>query len=771
MEKDKQNDNISTFTSIDTAVIQPNIFLEGTHDAVVLLAVTPDGNFSYQAANRRYLEVTGLSLEELLGKTPEEVHGEETGRHIINNLINCVDACQPIQYEETLLLVGQMRSALVQLSPVLDEAGKVMQILGSTRDITDQKRIEQQLKEQNKNLEALFTNSSDGIVFFDRDHRIVSINQRFQEIFGYSPEDVRGKNVDDLITRSHNLQEAEALTSRLMNGDLVNTQAVRYHRDGFSLTVEIRGLVVKVEGEITGGYGIYTDITREQQAQEALALSEERWQFALEGSDHGVWDWNMESGEVFYSSQYLRILGYQPGDLEGSYTTFQRLVHPEDWEKLIVDHERHLAGEIPVVAMEYRMYCQDGRWKWVLSKGKVMQRDQNGTPLRMTGTINDITERKLAEEKIRFLSYHDKLTGLYNRAFFEEEMYRMDTPRNWPLTIIIGDVDGLKMANDFHGHHVGDRLLTRIAEILTSACRADDVIARWGGDEFAILLPGTGEEGGRKIGERITGLCSLYEDLPVKPSLSWGSATKDSASPSLEALIRKAELEMYKRKVKSSQSTRQQLRKRYAVPDLDKAFQHIINQGGINMIRELVEKNRTYRRFDETREISEEQLREWVDLARITSSGANLQPLKYHLSWQSEKNERIFPHLRWAGYLKDWEGPISGERPTAYIVVLGDTLVSKNYWWDHGLASQSILLAAVEEGYGGCMFGSIDRDGLRDALNLDPRFEILLVIALGKPVEKVILEPLKPDGDIKYYRDENQAHHVPKRSLEEVIVP
>ncbi|SMP67907.1 PAS domain S-box protein [Anoxynatronum buryatiense] len=771
MEQDKLNDNISTSTSIGTAVIQPNVFLEGTHDAVVLLAVTPGGDFFYQAANRRYLEVTGLSLEELLGKTPGEVHGEKTGRHIIKNLINCVDACQPIQYEETLMLAGQLRSALVQLSPVMDETGEVRQILGSTRDITDQKRIEQQLKEQNKNLEALFTNSSDGIVFFDRDHRIVNINQRFQEIFGYSPEDVRGKCVDDLITRSHNHQEAEELTSRLMSGELVNTQAVRYHRDGFPLTVDIRGLVVKVEGEITGGYGIYTDITREKQVQEALALSEERWQFALEGSDQGVWDWNMESGEVFYSSQYLRILGYQPGDLEGSYATFQRLVHPEDWEKLISDHEQHVAGEIPVVAMEYRMHCQDGRWKWVLSKGKVMQRDQNGTPLRMTGTINDITERKLAEEKIRFLSYHDKLTGLYNRAFFEEEMYRMDTPRNWPLTIIIGDVDGLKMANDFHGHHVGDRLLTRIAEILTSACRADDVIARWGGDEFAILLPGTGEEGGRKIGERITRLCSLYEDLPVKPSLSWGSATKDSASPSLEALIRKAELEMYKKKVNSSQSTRQQLRKRYAVPDLDKAFQHIIKQGGINMIRELVEKNRTYRRFDETREISEEQLREWVDLARITSSGANLQPLKYHLSWQSEKNERIFPHLRWAGYLKDWEGPVSGERPTAYIVVLGDTLVSKNYWWDHGLASQSILLAAVEEGFGGCMFGSIDRDGLREALNLDPRFEILLVIALGKPVEKVILEPLKPDGDIKYYRDDNQVHHVPKRSLEEVIVP
>ena len=188
------------------------------------------------------------------------------------------------------------------------------------------------------------------------------------------------------------------------------------------------------------------------------------------------------------------------------------------------------------------------------------------------------------------------------------------------------------------------------------------------------------------------------------------------------------------------------------------------------MIRNLIERNRTYRRFVEKESISKEQLLEWVDLARITSSAANMQPLKYVLSWEPEKNDRIFKHLKWAGYLKDWDGPVQGERPAAYIVVLGDTSLSKNYWWDHGLASQSILLAAVEEGYGGCMFGSIDRDGLRKTLDLKEKYEILLVIALGKPLEEVVLEPLGESGDIKYYRDEAGVHHVPKRSLLDIIV-
>ncbi len=188
------------------------------------------------------------------------------------------------------------------------------------------------------------------------------------------------------------------------------------------------------------------------------------------------------------------------------------------------------------------------------------------------------------------------------------------------------------------------------------------------------------------------------------------------------------------------------------------------------MIRELVEKNRTYRRFIESERISEEQLREWIDLARMTSSGMNKQPLKYYLSWEPADNDLIFTHLKWAGYLKDWDGPGEGERPAAYVIMLGDKHIATTFWWDHGLAAQSILLAAVEEGYGGCMFGSIDRPNLGKDLALDDHLDILMVIALGKPLEKVVMEPIKPDGDITYYRDEDQVHHVPKRTLEEIIV-
>jgi nitroreductase len=188
------------------------------------------------------------------------------------------------------------------------------------------------------------------------------------------------------------------------------------------------------------------------------------------------------------------------------------------------------------------------------------------------------------------------------------------------------------------------------------------------------------------------------------------------------------------------------------------------------MLRKFIEKNRSYRRFYEDVKIERSTLEELIDLARLSSSGANLQSLKYILSYDEDKNNLIFPHLRWAGYLKDWDGPEVGERPSAYVVMVLDKEIANNYFWDHGIACQSILLGATEKGLGGCMFGSIDREGLKEALNLPERFELLLVIALGKPKEQVVLEDIDETGNIKYWRDENKIHHVPKRKLEDLIL-
>jgi len=188
------------------------------------------------------------------------------------------------------------------------------------------------------------------------------------------------------------------------------------------------------------------------------------------------------------------------------------------------------------------------------------------------------------------------------------------------------------------------------------------------------------------------------------------------------------------------------------------------------MIKDLVKKTRSYRRFFEDHSISTETLRGLIDLARISASAANRQPLKYMLSNEREMNAVIFSRLKWAGYLKDWAGPEEGERPSAYIIILGDTDISTSFDCDHGIASQNILLRATEMGLGGCMLGAVERKHLREDLHIPDQYEILHVIALGKPKEKVVIETVGTDGDIKYWRDESGTHHVPKRPLGEIII-
>jgi nitroreductase len=188
------------------------------------------------------------------------------------------------------------------------------------------------------------------------------------------------------------------------------------------------------------------------------------------------------------------------------------------------------------------------------------------------------------------------------------------------------------------------------------------------------------------------------------------------------------------------------------------------------MLEELVKGNRSYRRFYQDVPVSLETLKNLVNLARWSASAANLQPLKYLLSCEPEKNAAIFSCLAWAGYLKDWPGPAEGERPAAYIVILGDTAISKNFGCDHGIAAQSILLGARDQGLGGCLLGSIQRDRLRELLNISATLDILLVIALGRPQETVVLEEAAPGDSIKYWRDAAGVHHVPKRRLRDIII-
>lgn len=187
------------------------------------------------------------------------------------------------------------------------------------------------------------------------------------------------------------------------------------------------------------------------------------------------------------------------------------------------------------------------------------------------------------------------------------------------------------------------------------------------------------------------------------------------------------------------------------------------------MIREMIVKNRSYRRFFQNHVIETSLLEDIIDLARLSPSAANLQRLRFKICNIEEENEKVFSTLSWAGYLKDWDGPEIGERPSAYIIILSTEKDTGKVACDAGIACQSILLGAVEEEIRGCIFGSVKRDELRKLFKIPDRYSILYVIALGKPKENIKLENVE-DNNLKYWRDENGTHHVPKLKLKDLII-
>lgn len=187
-------------------------------------------------------------------------------------------------------------------------------------------------------------------------------------------------------------------------------------------------------------------------------------------------------------------------------------------------------------------------------------------------------------------------------------------------------------------------------------------------------------------------------------------------------------------------------------------------------LKDLVRANRSYRRFEGGYPISLAMLRELVGLARFCGCGGNMQSLRFALVYEEGDRAAVFPHLRWAAYYRDWDGPAPGERPSGYIVIVGDKQAGGTVVWDGGIAAQTMLLGAVEMGLGGCMIASMDRAGVAEALGLSRPEDVLLVLALGKPAEAVAVAPMPSDGSVRYWRDEAGVHHVPKRDVDDLIV-
>ncbi len=295
-------------------------------------------------------------------------------------------------------------------------------------DITQKKLADEAMQKQKLSYEALFRNSSDAIIRFDQNHNIIDINEKFTELFGYTLDEIYGREVDSVVAPKEKFDEAKVLTKNVLNGNIAAMEeSVRLGSDGKLREVSVKGVAIVLNDKIIGGYGIYTDISR----------------------------------------------------------------------------------------------------------------------------------RKKAERELMYMNYHDQLTGLYNRRFFEEELKRLDTERNLPISIIMADVNGLKLFNDAFGHAEGDKLLVKAAEIIRKELREDEILARLGGDELVILLPRTDSEEANKIVNRIRASISNIRLKSIELSISFGWATKNSADQHMNDILKNAEDYMYRNKLFESPDIRE----------------------------------------------------------------------------------------------------------------------------------------------------------------------------------------------------------------------
>lgn len=300
-------------------------------------------------------------------------------------------------------------------------------------------------------------------------------------------------------------------------------------------------------------YLLIRNTFREQRKlEQSLIISEERWKFALEGAGEGVWDWNLETDEVFRSGQWFKIYGYSQEDVGVTAADGRQLMHPEDVSRATEEMNAHLEGKTPIYSSEYRLRCKDGSWKWILSRGMIVSRCSVGKPIRMIGTHTDISERKRSEEEIFRLAHYDKVTGLANRVLFHDNLQQNIeiTKRSGnSLALMYLDLDRFKEVNDTLGHDVGDLLLRSVADRLRGCVRASDIVARLGGDEFTILLtnqhnPADIEHIAQEVLRQLSQPFPLgVEELYVSASIGITVAPEDAVDA--ETLLKNADQAMY----------------------------------------------------------------------------------------------------------------------------------------------------------------------------------------------------------------------------------
>ncbi len=525
---------------------------------VQLAAVFLDPRGCVAHCNPFLLAVSGWRREEVVGEDwferflPADERGELRIRFQGEMRRGSV---APLAVHSLLTRRGERR--LVRWSNTLlrSAGGEVLGTASIGEDVTDRERAEEAMWIQNAYYRQLFESSPVGIVLLNDDDVVVDVNPGFTRLFGWSPDEVRGRHINELITPPDLAVEASGLSRAALEGALVSHETVRLHRDGTPVHVRVLGSPVELGERRLGVFGLYLDVGDRKRAEEALRRSEERYALAARGANDGLWDWDLERNQIYYSARWASMIGYEEGELSNDPQEWFSRVHPGERGHLRRALTEHVEGRSPHFQCEYRLRHRGSSFRWMLCRGLAV-RDADGRAYRMAGSQTDISDRKQAEHQLLHDALHDALTGLPNRALFinrlEMALQRCRrTPRS-RFAVLFLDLDRFKVINDSLGHRLGDELLVALADRLRSTVRVIDTVARLGGDEFGFLLEGLVDvRQASRNAERILAELTRPFQLSgheVFTSGSIGIAIGDGDCATPEQILRDADIAMYRAK-------------------------------------------------------------------------------------------------------------------------------------------------------------------------------------------------------------------------------